>query len=124
MTEALQAKLRDELLGGTIRGGVAVGDGDPPQFCEWSRVRARKTHRCFECLEPIEPGESYHVLSGRWHDGGFQRFKYCGACKRWADGAFFVLKLELYPLGLLDEAIAELTRHSDGWHYVEPRPRL
>ena len=106
-----------------MKGAVSYGDGEPPSFAKWHRRRARKPWHCFECLEPIEPGDVYHELRGRW-PGRFETFRYCATCKRWADGAFFVLKLELYPLGLLAEAIAELTRHDDGSHYVERRPRL
>ena len=99
------------------------GEGEGPAFSEWSSPRARKRHRCYECRLEVKPGERYHVLSGRW-EYGFDRFKYCASCKRWADGALFILKLEFYPLGLLSEAIAELTDQGGGEHYVERRPRV
>jgi hypothetical protein len=68
----------------------------------------------------IKPDEIYHVLSGRW-EYGFDRFKYCASCKHWADSALYVLKLEIYPLGQLGEAIAYLTDQGGGEHYVDRR---
>jgi len=42
-------------------------------------VVARKTHKCCECLEPIEPGEKYEQASGCW-EGSWDHYKTCLPC--------------------------------------------
>ena len=41
--------------------------------------RARKQHRCCECGEPIEPGDTYQIVEGMW-EGDFATFKTCERC--------------------------------------------
>ena len=50
-----------------------------PDFYDASIVKARKPHRCCECLREIELGERYERASGKW-DGDFETFATCGTC--------------------------------------------
>ncbi len=50
-----------------------------PEFYERNIVKARKPHRCCECLREIEPSERYERASGKW-DGDFETFATCGTC--------------------------------------------
>jgi hypothetical protein len=55
------------------------GDYEPPEFA-WDRnVKAKKRHRCGECLRAIEPGETYQKCCGKW-DGEFNTYKTCLGC--------------------------------------------
>ena len=55
-------------------------DFDGPEvFTEKIRT-ARKAHRCCECHESIEPGESYEWVKGLW-DGQWFTFKTCQCCQ-------------------------------------------
>lgn len=54
-------------------------DGEPPEFYDANIVRARKPHRCCECLSEIEPGEHYEHVAGKWQ-GDFATFKTCIEC--------------------------------------------
>jgi hypothetical protein len=55
-------------------------EGESPEV-SWSQWRiARKIGKpCCECLEPINPGERYEMVSGKW-DGEFLSFKFCSFC--------------------------------------------
>ena len=99
------------------------GVGDEPEFSSWSKCKAMKPYHCHECLLPIGKGELYEVLSGRWA-GRFERYRYCSSCKAWADAALWTLKLDAYPLGSLDEAIASLAKQPDGSYSVVQKVRL
>ena len=50
----------------------------PAVFKEVTR-RARKRHRCGECLGLIEPGAAYHESRGLW-DGQWSSHKTCKSC--------------------------------------------
>ena len=53
--------------------------GDIPQ-CFSTKVRkAKKTHKCCECRQQINPGDEYRYSSGIW-DGEPQSFKQCLTC--------------------------------------------
>lgn len=55
-------------------------DGEPCElFDERVVARARKTHRCSECHEPIAVGDSYLRTFGVW-GGDASRFKTCARC--------------------------------------------
>lgn len=43
--------------------------------------RARRTHRCCECAQPIAPGERYVRISGIW-DGSPASHAFCLRCDR------------------------------------------
>jgi len=93
---------------------------NPPIFSRWTWHRAKREHACFECLLTIERGERYSMLSGKWAGIGFQTFRYCESCELWARLALYALKLHEYPIGALDEAIAEKSRVANGSYYVNP----
>ncbi len=60
-------------------------DYDPPEFSSRSYPKARKQHRCEECGKPINPGEQYECVAGKW-DGYFSTFNTCPRCvdlRRW-----------------------------------------
>jgi hypothetical protein len=61
-------------------------DYDPPTFCEITRPKARKVHRCDECFGPIAAGEHYENVAGLW-DGELQTFKTCPLCLELRDWA-------------------------------------
>jgi len=46
--------------------------------------KARKEHTCCECDRTIEPGESYHHVTGKWEDE-WSTFKTCLGCSRIRD---------------------------------------
>ncbi|RQM44552.1 hypothetical protein EHZ19_28295 [Paraburkholderia bannensis] len=50
----------------------------PTLYAE-STVKARREHRCCECLGVIKTGESYQRRSGKW-EGQFRSFKTCQRC--------------------------------------------
>ena len=52
---------------------------DRPAVFEEVTRRARKRHRCGECLGLIEPGATYHESRGLW-DGQWSTHKTCGPC--------------------------------------------
>lgn len=54
-------------------------DYDPPEFASRAVRAARKPHRCEECGGPIQPGERYESVAGKW-DGIFTEFKTCERC--------------------------------------------
>ena len=53
--------------------------GESAAFCATTMRRARKDHRCYECGDTIEPGETYEVIEGMW-DGSFETYKTCSGC--------------------------------------------
>ena len=64
-----------------------VYDAEQPEFWASRIVKARKPHRCCECAEVIQPGESYERFSGRW-DGVFEVYKTCRICQEIRDAVF------------------------------------
>lgn len=55
-------------------------DGERCDFYDERVVaRARKTHRCYECREPIAAGESYLRIFGVW-GGDASTIKTCARC--------------------------------------------
>jgi hypothetical protein len=55
------------------------GDYEPPEFFRENKVKARKPHRCCECLRTIERGETYQKVCGKW-DGSFDTYETCLGC--------------------------------------------
>ena len=53
---------------------------DYPDAYVHAVVKARKTHRCYECRGDIKAGEQYHRHSGIW-EGEPGRFKVCADCE-------------------------------------------
>lgn len=83
-------------------------DLETPEFCEESRPKAAKEHRCCECRGTIYTGEIYHLLKGVWN-GEFQTYKTCTDCRDLIDG---VTESPDHPVGVMDLAIGEF------FHYV------
>lgn len=62
----------------------AVGDYDPVVVLHDRKRRARKWHRCDECVRPIAPGEVY--CAERYvSDGNAYSHKTCAHCRRVRD---------------------------------------
>jgi len=59
-------------------------DGDRAEFMSEKIVCAKKSHTCCECFEPIEPGEKYERVDGKW-DGHMDTYKTCLTCVRIRD---------------------------------------
>lgn len=62
-------------------------DGDQPEFMNESTPKARKAHRCYECVEAIPIGVQYRRVVGKW-DGKMDTYCFCLACEE-AAGEFF-----------------------------------
>lgn len=54
-------------------------DYDQPEFIQVDMRTARKPHQCCECNHPIQPGERYEHVAGKW-DGRLDTFDTCEAC--------------------------------------------
>jgi hypothetical protein len=54
-------------------------DFDSPQLYRESFRKARKNHRCGECLSTIQPKEYYHHFM-IMTDGDFDNYKMCSEC--------------------------------------------
>ena len=76
-------------------------DCSGPSFYEEKTLLARKEHMCFECDEPIKPGERYTRISGIW-EGSFSHYKLCESCKAVSD----LLFCEGHSFGFLWEDIS------------------
>ena len=59
-------------------------DCDWPVVCEHGFQKARKSHKCVECGNPIDIGEEYWKIRGLW-DGEWATYKMCKSCKDLAD---------------------------------------
>lgn len=58
-------------------------DGDPAEFYYARRPLARKAHECYECGGPINTGERYEYVFGKWDD--ISIFKTCVYCLKIRD---------------------------------------
>ena len=54
-------------------------DESPAEFADRVERKARKAHRCVECHDTIQPGQTYEYVTGRW-EGEFSSFKTCLVC--------------------------------------------
>ena len=52
---------------------------EPSDVCDIADVKARKEHRCDECHETIQPGQTYVRIKALW-DGGWETMKRCRPC--------------------------------------------
>ena len=62
-------------------GFCLVGaDGGETSNFYLTRIRtARKTHQCYECFDPIAPGDRYEETTAKW-DGAISRCRTCLPC--------------------------------------------
>ncbi len=97
---------------------------DPAAVWDTQVRRARKTHRCGDCPEPILPGQTYVYFS--WcYDGGWDHAKMCLRCD-YDRRRVFIHELlegcrwsERFPnIGELTEALSDL-----GWERT-PRTKV
>lgn len=60
---------------------VCIGgyDCDGPEFYTAKVVKARKSHKCYECRSEIKSGEQYFRDTGMW-GGDFSTFRTCCLC--------------------------------------------
>lgn len=63
---------------------VCSVDYDAAQVYNEKTVKARKEHKCCECGETIQRGESYEYVSGLW-DGSWDHYRTCEMCVRIRD---------------------------------------
>ena len=81
-------------------------DGEVWDFCRMTMRQARKLHRCGECRRPIDPGEKYRYLTGKF-DGEIQTIRQCAHCAIAAD--LLVRECGGYPIGgVQDEMFAHV----------------
>ncbi len=80
-------------------------DGESPEFCRWTKPRARKEHECRECRRTIAVGERYELIVGKW-DGEFDSLRTCLRCEAVRD-AFAEVEGCHPPIGTLREEIHE-----------------
>lgn len=65
-------------------------DGDCSTIWRDVSRKARKSHRCEECSEPINPGENY-VYVASLYDGSWSDYKFCRRCQ-WDQRRIFLLE--------------------------------
>ncbi len=89
------------------------GDLETPEFFNTTQPTAVKVHKCCECSDPIEPGDSYERTVGVW-DNEFATFKTCSSCQEvssWAKTSGYYI-----GFGALYETLDE--------HYIGELPPL
>jgi hypothetical protein len=55
-------------------------DYDVPAFYVVALRKARKQHKCYECRNVIDVGETYELASGSWDGYPPQSYKTCARC--------------------------------------------
>lgn len=75
---------------------------DAPEVMNTKIVKARKNHKCFECLKIIEVGNLYEFTSGIWPDGPAS-FHICIICTKIRE----TLKCPCVPFGGVFEQATE-----------------
>ena len=79
-------------------------DFDPVYVWDERERVARKTYQCYECNEPIEPGDDYVYISMLW-EGQWWHSRICDCCQ--ADWKQLIAMGHCQELGGLSEAIEE-----------------
>lgn len=77
-----------------------VDDCEPGEFYRETRPRARKTHKCHECLREIRVGETYRSVATKF-DGVVETTKTCAHCE--AAGEWLNERCNGYPIGMMRE---------------------
>ena len=70
---------------------------DQPSVYREEYKKARKQHKCCECLSCIHIGEKYQHITGLW-DGRWQTFKTCEKCADLRDSLNQVICISLGEL--------------------------
>jgi hypothetical protein len=89
-------------------------EGYRPRVEVCRTVRARKTHECAECWDPIQPGQRYEQWSGIDCDGEAFRHRTCLPCSRIRD--------HYCPRGCEVGGLAAQIQDCIGWDYREHPP--
>jgi hypothetical protein len=63
---------------------MGADDGEPSDFYRRVIRTARKPHQCYECFDPIRPGDRYEETTAKWA-GQISRNRTCLACVDIAD---------------------------------------
>jgi len=63
-------------------GFVNYFDLEGPEFYSERKVKARKQHKCEECLKHIQPGQHYVRVSGKIPADSFWSYAICSRCWR------------------------------------------
>lgn len=89
-----------------------VCDCEYPAFLSVKTRRAKKEHKCCECLGTIPFCAQYEVATGKW-DGEFVEFKTCLQCVALRKEVF---EKSCYVLGGISEEISQF----DEENYTKP----
>lgn len=85
-------------------------EGEPPEFCEVSNVKAaRAEHVCEECRRRILRGEPYEYTRGKW-EGYFSVFHVCADCVALRQWAVASVPCFCWAFGNLHEEVREMVR--------------
>jgi len=92
-----------------------LNDGDYMYPCETYYPRAKKTHKCCECLKDIPPGDIYQKVTGL-SDGRWTTYKTCKRCEELRDDVGLILsKAYRYSICLCYTELSEyLAEHDMG----------
>lgn len=84
--------------------------GESPEFYKESQHTARKTYKCCECGESIEPGQKYHKAVGVWY-GDFRTYRTCIPCDN--------IRERYCPYGFVFGELSEAISNCIGFDYRE-----
>jgi hypothetical protein len=87
-------------------------DGESPSCFRQVIRKARRNHKCYECLGEIVPGERYEYSSGVW-DGEPASFKVCLSCADAREEVYLVIG-EMPDFGSVGCCYREMLRESVG----------
>ena len=62
-------------------------DVEPMEFSVMTHPRARKDWTCLECGRPIQKGERYELIEGKF-EGEFVKYRTCTGCHRLRDAIY------------------------------------
>ena len=87
-------------------------------FFRESCVRARKQYHCHECNQPIEIGDRYLYIVGKW-DGEFSTIKQCLPCRNLMDWLTSKLRMCIcygdLKQTLIDSEIIYFDKAANSW---------
>jgi hypothetical protein len=74
-------------------------DYDGPEVCTEKTVKARKPHKCCECSDQINTGDSYELVRGRWEED-WATYRTCQPCA--------TIRADMFGCGFYYGGLAEL----------------